>query len=393
MKSLYQTLFLLISIAFFTKAQEPDRSFKTSTITATGKRTALVIGNASYQYASPLKNPLNDANAMETTLKELGFEVKKLANANRSSLKEAINQWGQTLTNYDVALFFYAGHALEIDGTNFLCPVNANPLNRAQVEDETVTMRMVTGWMEEARTKTNIILLDACRDNPFRSFRSNEGGLANMSAPSGTFIGFAATPGKKASDGNRTNGLYTEAILKAIKTPNQTIDQCFNQVNAYVRQASQGTQVPFKNSSLENDFYFYRTLPETPKKQQVNPITEPITKPISNTKSGLTLKIAVGALGIGAGLYAIKLNSDWNTKINAIDKAQQSGDNASYQTAYNDAAQFQSSQGLRNICVGVAVVAVAADVFLWVRKPKVTQPKISLSPAKESVGLALNYKF
>jgi uncharacterized caspase-like protein len=260
MKSFYVTFFFLAFFALVAAAQNPVRSFKTSTIT--GKRTALVIGNAAYQHANPLKNPLNDANAMETTLKELGFEVKKLANANRSSLKEAINQWGQTLANYDVALFFYAGHALEIDGTNFLCPVNANPLNRAQVEDETITMRMVTGWMEEARTKTNIILLDACRDNPFRSFRSNEGGLANMSAPSGTFIGFAATPGKKASDGDRTNGLYTEAILKAIKTPNQTIDQSFNQVNAYVRQASGGAQVPFKNSSLEADFYFVVTAPE-----------------------------------------------------------------------------------------------------------------------------------
>ena len=249
-------------MAFFAlvaAAQNPVRSFKTSTITGNGKRTALVIGNAGYQHANPLKNPLNDAKAMEATLKELGFEVKKLTDVNRASLKEAINQWGKTLAGYDVALFFYAGHALEIDGTNFLCPVNANPLNRAQVEDETVTMRLITGWMEEARTKTNIILLDACRDNPFRSFRSNEGGLANMSAPSGTFIGFAATPGKKASDGDRTNGLYTEAILKAIKTPNQTIDQSFNQVNAYVRQASGGAQVPFKNSSLEADFYFVVT--------------------------------------------------------------------------------------------------------------------------------------
>lgn len=275
MRSLYQTLFLLISIVLFTKAQIPDRSFKASTVTANGKRTALVIGNAGYQHANPLKNPLNDANAMEATLKELGFDVKKLTNANRSSLKEAINQWGQTLANYDVALFYYAGHALEIDGTNFLCPVNANPLNRAQVEDETVTMRLITGWMEESRTKTNIILLDACRDNPFRSFRSNDGGLANMSAPSGTFIGFAATPGKKASDGDRTNGLYTEAILKAIKTPNQTIDQSFNQVNAYVRQASGGAQVPFKNSSLEADFYFVVTAPD--------PVVK--TKPVVDEKA------------------------------------------------------------------------------------------------------------
>ena len=113
----------------------------------------------------------------------------------------------------------------------------------------------------------------------------------------------------------------------------------------------------------------------------------------TTTKKSPVLKIGVGVLGVGAGLYALKLNSDWKTKLSAIDKAQQSGDNAGYQTAYNDAAQFQSSQGLRNICVGVAAVAVAAEVFLLVRKPKTTQPKISLTPASSSIGLALNYRF
>lgn len=113
----------------------------------------------------------------------------------------------------------------------------------------------------------------------------------------------------------------------------------------------------------------------------------------TTTKKSPILKIGVGVLGVGAGLYALKLNSDWKTKLSAIDKAQQSGDNAGYQTAYNDAAQFQSSQGLRNICVGVAAVAVAAEVFLLVRKPKTTQPKISLTPASSSIGLALNYRF
>jgi tetratricopeptide (TPR) repeat protein len=114
---------------------------------------------------------------------------------------------------------------------------------------------------------------------------------------------------------------------------------------------------------------------------------------IATPKKSPALKIAVGVLGVGAGLYALKLNSDWKTKLSAVDKAQQSGDYASYQTAYNDAAQFQSSQSLRNICVGVAAAALAAEVFLLVRKPKITQPKISLSPASSSVGLALNYRF
>jgi formylglycine-generating enzyme required for sulfatase activity len=254
---------------------------------STGKRTALVVGNAAYQSASPLRNPINDANAMTAALKTLGFEVVKHVNTNRQGMEQAINDWGKTLWGYDVALFFYAGHGAEVNGINYLFPTDANPLNASQARFQATPVELVTGWMEEAKVKTNILLLDACRDNPFtRSWSRGgaPGGFATMNAPSGTFIGFATQPGKTAADGDRTNGLYTEAILRTIQTPNLTIDQIFNRVNAYVRQGSGGGQIPFKNSSLEADFYFSATdqpvAQQEPRKAEPAPIipTEPTTR-------------------------------------------------------------------------------------------------------------------
>ena len=260
MKTIFiASLFLLSGV--WANAQTPDRSFTPTNTNSegNGKRLALVIGNGNYSYVSKLNNPINDANSMTKALKTLGFEVKTNTNTNRQSLKDAINEWGKSLKNNDIALFYYAGHALEVEGANYLCPVDANPLNAKQVEYETTPLNLVMGWMETQKTQTNIILLDACRDNPFKSlFRTvgEEGGLSSLKAPNGTFIGFAASPGKKSSDGDGSNGLYTEAILAAINSPNKTIDQIFNSVNAQVRKRSNGSQIPFKSSSLEADFYF-----------------------------------------------------------------------------------------------------------------------------------------
>jgi formylglycine-generating enzyme required for sulfatase activity len=254
-------------------AQE-NRGFRTNTTANNGQRVALVVGNAAYTYASPLTNPLNDAREMSRVLTSLGFKVTTTTNTSRQRLRQAIDQWGETLRAGDVALFYYAGHAVEVEGANYLCPTDANPKNVKQVAYEAIPVDIVLGWMETARTQTNIVLLDACRDNPFRSlFRSTstDGGLGSMTAPSGTFIGFAASPGRKSSDGDRTNGLYTEAILAAIALPNRTIDQIFNEVNASVRRRSGGNQVPFKNSSLEADFYFKTTntpAPYTPPRRE-----------------------------------------------------------------------------------------------------------------------------
>jgi TPR repeat protein len=266
-------IFLFLLSCVWAIAQTPNRSFTpvNSTPDGNGRRLALVIGNGNYSFVSKLNNPLNDANSMAKALRTMGFEVKTSTNANRQNLKDAINEWGKILKANDIALFYYAGHALEVDGVNYLCPTDANPLNAKQVEYETTPINLVMGWMESQRTQTNIILLDACRDNPFKSlFRTvgEEGGLSSMKAPSGTFIGFAASPGKKSSDGDGSNGLYTEAILASINTPNKTIDQIFNSVNAQVRKRSNGSQIPFKSSSLEADFYFSVTKSEVAQKEE-----------------------------------------------------------------------------------------------------------------------------
>ncbi|WP_345271060.1 SUMF1/EgtB/PvdO family nonheme iron enzyme [Nibrella viscosa] len=271
------SLLLLLAVTLRTLAQSDPRSLKTVGNATTGKRTALVIGNATYVHAGTLRNPLNDAQAMSQTLQKLGFAVTQRTNLDRAGLESTINTWGKSLGQYEVALFYYAGHGIEAGGTNYLVPIDAHPQNQAQVKFHATPLDMVTGWMEENRVRTNIVLLDACRDNPFArswSRSTTGGGLANITAPSGTFIGFAASPGKTAADGDRTNGLYTEAILQVLNTPDLTIDQIFNRVNQYVRRQSGGTQIPFKNSSLEDDFYFTITSP----KRESEPNTPPITR-------------------------------------------------------------------------------------------------------------------
>ncbi|MDF7821822.1 SUMF1/EgtB/PvdO family nonheme iron enzyme [Runella sp. MFBS21] len=273
------------------------------TVTTTpdgGRRVALVIGNAAYTHISPLRNPLNDVSKMTTALKLLGFEVTPVTNTSRQSLRQVIDKWGEQLRAGDVALFYYAGHAVEVEGVNYLCPTDANPRNIKQVAYETLPIELVLGWMEIAHTQTNIVLLDACRDNPFRSlFRTTsvDGGLSSMTAPSGTFIGFAASPGHKSSDGDGDNGLYTEAILGAIARANRTIDQIFNEVNATVRRRSGGKQVPFKNSSLEADFYFKPT--DTPGPYTPPVRTEP-AKPVVDLEPVAMRYITGGSFEMGS---------------------------------------------------------------------------------------------
>ena len=253
---LFLLFFPIVLFAQSRSAGKPSNSNPT-------QRYALVIGNEAYQYNTPLKNPANDAKAMTEALRKLGFEVSVAINSDLRVMNKSINEWVQKLGTNDISLFYFAGHGAEIDGENYLFPIDANPKNKADVEFEAYPVSRMLGKLATTKVLTNIILLDACRNNPFvRSWSRNVGdvgGLANMNAPKGTFIGFAATPGATASDGTRTNGLYTEAILKAVQVPNLTIDQIFNQVNKYVRIVSGGGQIPFKSSSLEDDFYFSKT--------------------------------------------------------------------------------------------------------------------------------------
>lgn len=223
------------------------------------KRLALVIGNSNYNYGGNLKNSLNDVRAMKKTLEDLGFTVIEYENSSQKTMKRAIDEFGRRLKYYNVGLFYYAGHGVQVKGNNYLVPVDAKLENENDAEYDTVRADRVLSKMESASSKTNIVILDACRDNPFeRSWRrgAKGNGLAFMNAPSGSIIAYATSPGNTASDGTGSNGLYTSAILQHIKTPNITIEQMFKRVRSTIMDWSANQQVPWESTSLRGDFYF-----------------------------------------------------------------------------------------------------------------------------------------
>ena len=220
------------------------------------RRLALVIGNSSYKSA-PLRNPANDANDMARMLERIGFEVILKTNANKRTMLEAINQFGKSLRNAEVGLFFYAGHGMQVNRLNYLIPIGAYVTDETDVEIEGVDARRILGRMETAANDVNIIFLDACRDNPFqRSFRSTSRGLVKMDAPKGTFIAYATSPGDVAEDGRERNSPFTKHVLRNITVPDIPIEKMMKKVRRGVLSETNDKQMPWQASSLTGDFYF-----------------------------------------------------------------------------------------------------------------------------------------
>jgi formylglycine-generating enzyme required for sulfatase activity len=224
-----------------------------------------LIGNSDYQFSRKLINPVNDVDSMEAVLREVGFEVIKVKNADRRATLDALEAFTQRIESerYAVALVFFAGHGLQVDGINYLVPVEAKPERASDVEYDCVPADRLVKRMTEAGAATKILLLDACRNNPLpRSWgRSGDGGLAQMTAPEGTFIGFATAANQEALDGNDlgSNSPYTTAILQHLREPGLDIDQIFTKVTNTTGNLSMHygrRQVPFKYSSLSKPFYF-----------------------------------------------------------------------------------------------------------------------------------------
>lgn len=223
------------------------------------KKIALVIGNGDYKNAGSLENTLNDAEDMARVLRDLGFDVSLVKNADMTKLKAAIDNFGLKLSNYDIGLFYYAGHGLQSKGYNYFIPVDAELKSEAQVEFNCVRTDRLLSLMEAASNPTNIIILDACRNNPFErswSRSASGGGLAFMDAPAGSLIAYATAPGKTASDGYGRNGLYTSALLQYIKVPGLGIEQMFKKVRKTVSEKSGKAQIPWESTSLVGNFYF-----------------------------------------------------------------------------------------------------------------------------------------
>lgn len=220
------------------------------------KRLALVVGNSSYE-SSPLKNPVNDASDMEKMLKNLGFEVIARLNANQKQMEDAIRQFQSKLTKDTMGLFFFAGHGMQVGGVNYLIPIGAKITQESDVKYESVDAGRVLDAMHTAGNPLNIVILDACRDNPFaRSYRSSSKGLARMDAPTGTFIAYATAPGDTAADGDGKNGVFTKYMLEYMPTPNLEVDKVLKKVRVSVMRETGKKQVPWQSSSLTGDFFF-----------------------------------------------------------------------------------------------------------------------------------------
>jgi formylglycine-generating enzyme required for sulfatase activity/uncharacterized caspase-like protein len=257
---------LLVCSPLSQAQQEPNRQLVQSNAQRadTVHRIALVIGNGAYTNAPPLKNPPNDARDMAANLKTLGFDVSSGVNVSQREMKRLIREFGQKLKAGGNGLFYYAGHGVQARGHNYIIPVDADIQSEADVEDSGVDVGLVLNYMDDAQNGLNIVILDACRNNPFsRSFRSASEGLAQVDAPTGTLIAYATAPGRVAADGVGANGLYTSELLKAMRLPGLTATDMFMQVRAEVMKRTGNKQVPWEASSLVGSFYFNGQLKNT----------------------------------------------------------------------------------------------------------------------------------
>ncbi len=222
-------------------------------------RIALVIGNSDYA-SGPLPNPANDAKLIGEALTGLGFDVIARRNADQVTMKRAIQEFGSRLEKAGpgaVGLFYYAGHGVQLSGRNYLIPTTARIEREGDVEIEAVSADWVIEQMRYARNRLNIVILDACRNNPFtRSMRSVDRGLATMDAPAGILIAYSTAPGAVAADGAGRNSPYTEALTRAMREMHEPVEQVFKHVRVGVMSATSGKQVPWESSSLTGDFYF-----------------------------------------------------------------------------------------------------------------------------------------
>jgi uncharacterized caspase-like protein len=220
-------------------------------------KIALVVGNGKYKIG-PLKNPANDAAAISEALKAAGFAVTARLDASRAELAAAIDAYVRELAAKKcVGLFYYAGHGMQLAWKNYMLPVEADIDSVADVQKQAVEVNALMEGLAKAGNPMNVIILDACRDNPFGNLKgADHKGLSQMDAPSHTILAYATSPGNVASDGEGANGLYTENLLREMKVPEAKIEDVFKRVRLGVRRRSNGAQIPWESTSLEEDFWF-----------------------------------------------------------------------------------------------------------------------------------------
>jgi uncharacterized protein (TIGR02145 family) len=259
-----------------------------SSLLSAQSKIALVIGNSDYKQM-PLKNPKNDAFDLAYTLMSLGFDVILKTNLNHREMEESIREFKGKIMPGDVALFYYSGHGIQVNGLNYLIPVNEAVENEIDIKYNCMETGFVLDVMERARSAVNIIILDACRNNPYQGYRSTSRGFAFMSAPTGSIIIYSTAPGKVAQDGNDRNSPFTKNLVEKMKIPGLKIEDVIKEVRKKVASETGGNQIPWESSSLMGDFYFvpasqsgttnnYNNTKVVPKKENEKPF-KPVVAP------------------------------------------------------------------------------------------------------------------
>ena len=257
------------------------------------KRVALIIGNSRYQKVGYLSNPVNDADDMAKAVQELNFDVIKVLNADKKQMDTALETFRLKLGKDGIGIFYYAGHGVQVEGENYLIPTDAQLNSQKDVNYEALPVGKVQNLMEAAGTETNVIILDACRNNPFsRRWNRNTQvrGLAPIQVISGSYIAFATAPGLVAEDGENRNGTFTFYILKFIKTPNLSIENLFKEVRQNVIKATKKVQIPWDSSSLINEFSFNPVATADTNTPPPASTSKPEPSPRQQTNSTLDVK-------------------------------------------------------------------------------------------------------
>jgi hypothetical protein len=330
------SLLLILVIALTLATHRRTSGARPQEVREAVKRFALVIGNNAYQHTDTLRNPINDAADVEKSLRELGFVVRSGVNLNKREMESLIRQFGDELRSHaGTGVFYYAGHGLQVKGENYLVPVDADIPEEDEVSYAAVPLNFLVSKMASADNKFNIVMLDACRNNPFarawRGYRTTgkTGGWRLSTRQLGTMILYAARPGHVASDGPGRNGLFTEALLKYIKQPGLEYEELTRLVSLEVYTRSKQAQLPYKEGTKLLNFYFVNARPDAEAAQAARPLHSSDAQPTANASYGDTLvtqNFSLKLLGcyplsdaVGCDLTVTNLGTARSVGISAIE--------------------------------------------------------------------------
>jgi len=271
---------LLLTLSITLAAQPRDLGFEKA------QKIALVVGNSAYP-KWPLRNPSNDARAVAQSLNDLGFKTEMAIDLSLPNLDRAIGKFVSQVKAGDTAMFYYAGHGLQLEGENYLVPIDFDAKDETDAKYASYSASRVQERLERAGARVILVVLDACRNNPFQSTRSAGGGLAAMGSGKGTLIAFATAPGKTADDNpNGSNGLFTSHLITALREPGLSLDQVFNRVRERVYTDSKGRQVPWTVSSVIGDVYLRPG--QAAAVQQAAPVQQTPVNPLTRVAAAAT---------------------------------------------------------------------------------------------------------